>query len=67
MTSKPTVSIHALALLAIISVASAPTVRDDDPYIVQSVLQSRAAPTLSAVPSAAIIVAQGRCYNGRCY
>jgi hypothetical protein len=67
MSSTPTVSMHALALLAMISVASAPTVRDDDVYVVRSAPQSHAASTLSAVPSAPIIVAQGRCYNGRCY
>ena len=67
MSSKPTNSMHALALLAMISVASAPIVHDDDAHIIRFSLQSNAASTLSAVPSAPIIVAQGRCYNGRCY
>ena len=68
MSSKPTVSIHALVLLAIISVTPTPAGRRDDADIINFSHQSSAALPLSAAPaSAPTILAQGHCYNGRCY
>ena len=70
MSSKPTIfAIHPLVLLAVIAAApiSLP-IHSDDADVVGSSRQSGAASTLSAPPSSApIIVAQGRCFNGRCY
>jgi hypothetical protein len=70
MSSKPTVfAIRSLVLLAIVAAApiSLP-IHSDDADVVGFSRQSGAASTLSAPPSAApIIVAQGRCFNGRCY
>jgi hypothetical protein len=64
MSSKPTVfAIHALVLLAVVAVTATPAIRDDDAGVMKFSRHSSAASTLSA-PT---IVAQGRCYNGRCY
>jgi hypothetical protein len=55
-------------LLAIISVTPTPAGRRDDADIINFSHQSSAALPLSAAPaSAPTILAQGRCYNGRCY
>jgi hypothetical protein len=69
MRSKPTVfAIHNLLLLAVIAVAPTPAIRGDDADVISFSRQTSAALTLSAPPpSAPTIVAQGRCYNGRCY
>jgi hypothetical protein len=65
MTSKPTVfAVHALALLATIADTHAPAIRGDYADITGSFSQQHdAAPP----PSAPTVLAQGRCYNGRCY
>ena len=69
MSSKPIVfGIHALVLLAVIAVTPTPPIRGDNADVIGFPRQPGAASTLSALPpSAPTIVAQGRCYNGRCY
>jgi hypothetical protein len=69
MSSKPTVSaIHALVLLAVIAIAPITPTRGDNADLIGFSRQCGAASALSAPPpSVPTIVAQGRCYNGRCY
>ena len=69
MSSKPIVfAIHALVLLAVIAVTPTPAIRGHDADVIGFARKSGAASTLSAPPRLApTIVAQGRCYNGRCY
>jgi hypothetical protein len=69
MSSKPTVfAIHALALLAVIGVTPIAAIRGDAADVISFSRQTGAASTLAAPPpKAPTIVAQGRCYNGRCY
>ena len=69
MSSKPTVfAIHALVLLAVIAVTPTPPIRGDDADVMSFSRQPSAAWTLSAPPpSVPTIVAQGRCFNRRCY
>jgi hypothetical protein len=69
MSSKPTVfAIRSLVLLAVVAVTPTPPIHSDDAYVVGFSRQSGAVSTLSATPSLApITVAQGRCFNGRCY
>jgi hypothetical protein len=55
-------------LLAVIAVTPSPAIRGDNAEVIDFPRQSGAASALSAPPpSARTIVAQGRCYNGRCY
>jgi hypothetical protein len=68
MSSKSTRSVHGLVLLAMMSITPIPAARDDDGDIMSFSRQFSAASTLSAAPPLApMILAQGRCYNGRCY
>jgi hypothetical protein len=72
MSSKPTVfAIHALVLLAVVAVTPTLAIRGDDADVIGFSRQPGTASALSALsappPSAPTIVAQGRCYNRRCY
>jgi hypothetical protein len=69
MSRNPTMfAIHALVLLAVIAVAPIPPIRGDDADVIGFSRQSGAALMLSAPPpSGPTIVAQGRCFNRRCY
>lgn len=69
MSSKPTVfAIHALVLLAVVAVTPTPANRGGDADVIGFSRQPGTASALSLPPpSAPTIVAQGRCYNGRCY
>jgi hypothetical protein len=69
MSSKPAVfAIQGLMLLAAIALAPALAIRGDDADIMSFSHQASAKSTLSGPPpSGPIIVAQGRCFNGRCY
>ena len=53
----------ALAALALLAVTLAPSVRGDN----ADTRANAGAPNAAASASAPIVLAQGRCYNGRCY
>jgi hypothetical protein len=55
-------AIHALAMLAVIGVAPTSVTHSD----VDALSFSRQSTAVSAA-SATMVLAQGRCYNGRCY
>ena len=55
--------LRSLVVLASITVASVPTVRNQDTAAATISNQARADQPASAL----IVVAQGRCFNGRCY
>ena len=59
----PAVAIRALAALVLIAVTLVPAVRGNDADTPRFFAQ----PSAQSSYSAPIIVAQGRCYNGRCY
>ena len=64
MSSKPSVNVlSALGALAFIAVALAPSVRGENADTPRVFGSSSADPSASA-PT---LLAQGRCYNGRCY
>jgi len=69
MSSKPAVfAIQGLMLLAASALAPASAIRGDDADIMGFSQQASVTSTLSGPPpSAPTIVAQGRCFNGRCY
>jgi uncharacterized low-complexity protein len=62
MTLKSSVlAMRSLVVAAIVAAAAVPAVRDHDAGAAATSSQAR------ADRSAPIVVAQGRCYNGRCY
>ena len=64
MRSTPAIyAVRVLGILAVIAVAPAAAVHRDHADVRKFVPESSA----NASASAPIIVAQGRCYNGRCY
>ena len=62
MNRQPNVAIRTLGMLALIAVTLAPATRND-----ADAGRSSAATNAGASDPAPIIVAQGRCFNGRCF
>jgi uncharacterized low-complexity protein len=56
-------TLRSLVVVALVAVAAVPTVRNHDAD--RATISNQTRTDQSA--SAPIIVAQGRCYNGRCY
>lgn len=64
MNRKPSVfAVRALGVLAVIAMTLVPTMRSSDHNTARSLPQ----PSANGPASAPIILAQGRCYNGKCY
>jgi hypothetical protein len=63
MNRQPNVAIRTLGLLALIAVTLTPATRNTD----ADAGRSSAATHAGASDPAPIIVAQGRCFNGRCF
>jgi hypothetical protein len=63
MNRQPNVAIRTLGLLALIAVTLTPATRNPD----ADAGRSSAATNAGASDPAPIIVAQGRCFNGRCF
>lgn len=62
MTRTPsTIAIRALGLLALIAVTPVPAVRGVDAD------SPKNPPGITAPDAAPIVLAQGRCFNGRCF
>jgi hypothetical protein len=62
-SQPPNVAIRTLGMLALIAVTLAPATRNND----ADVGRSPGPPGAERSGSAPIIVAQGRCFNGRCF
>jgi hypothetical protein len=62
MNRQPNVAIRTLGMLALIAVTLAPATRND-----ADAGRSSGPPSAERSGSAPIIVAQGRCFNGRCF
>jgi hypothetical protein len=58
-----TLLMRSFVVVALVAVAAVPTVRNHD--VDRSTISNQTRTDQSA--SAPIVVAQGRCYNGRCY
>ena len=64
MARNPSVfAVGALGVIALIAVTPVPAERGGDPIVPRFVPQANITPP----DTAPIIVAQGRCYNGKCY
>jgi hypothetical protein len=57
------IAIRSLALIALLAATSAPAIRGGDGATVTILNQTRS----DRAASAPIVLAQGRCFNGRCF
>jgi hypothetical protein len=67
MKRRPNVAISALGLLALIALTLTPATRKTDADGGRSSGATDAGRSGAAPAAAPIIVAQGRCFNGRCF
>ena len=67
MKRRPNVAIHTLGLLALIAVTLTPATANTDADAGRPSGATDASRSGAAPIGAPIIVAQGRCFNGRCF
>ena len=67
MNRQPNVAIRALGMLALIALTLTPATANTDADAGRSSAATNAGRSGAAPTGAPIIVAQGRCFNGRCF